>query len=36
MPLIDRQDAPLLLIDFQSRLMPAIDGAPWLSPMHDD
>jgi nicotinamidase-related amidase len=26
MPLIDRQDAALLLIDFQSRLMPAIDG----------
>lgn len=25
MPLIDRQDAALLLIDFQSRLMPAID-----------
>lgn len=28
MPVIDRQDAALLLIDFQSRLMPAIaDGA---------
>jgi nicotinamidase-related amidase len=28
MPIIDRQDAALLLIDFQSRLMPAIaDGA---------
>ncbi len=26
MPLIDPQDAALLLIDFQSRLMPAIDG----------
>src|SRR5438552_1796074 len=26
MPLIDRQDAALLLIDFQSRLMPVIDG----------
>lgn len=26
MPLIDRRDAALLLIDFQSRLMPAIDG----------
>ena len=26
MPLIDRQNAALLLIDFQSRLMPAIDG----------
>src|SRR3954452_18896866 len=25
MPLIDRQDSALLLIDFQSRLMPAID-----------
>ncbi|MFL5282204.1 MAG: isochorismatase family protein [Rhodopila sp.] len=25
MPLIDRRDAVLLLIDFQSRLMPAID-----------
>lgn len=26
MPLIDRQEAALLLIDFQSRLMPVIDG----------
>lgn len=26
MPLIDRQNAALLLIDFQSRLMPVIDG----------
>src|SRR5688572_23271580 len=28
MPTIDRERSTLLLVDFQSRLMPAIDGAP--------
>jgi len=28
MPAMDRERSALLIVDFQSRLMPAIDGSP--------
>ena len=33
MPVIDRETSALLIVDFQSRLMPAIEEAQRSSPM---